>query len=149
MKFLDLMLWLHCKNHIFAIIDKKASPLLLCGSTHRCSPTSLFKVFSYICRGGSVCPPASEMILEFANMSSKLTFLQWNHGMIRYGYKYEMNGDEMKITLINGSLKKMHEIFDQKLAHYLQKMKQQAEIEQVDYYNLKEMDIRECIGCFS
>src|SRR6056297_699634 len=92
------------KTIFFAIIDKKVSPQLLCGSmkflpigkillspffewavnlfslTPRwCSPTSMFKVFLHICRGGPVCPPASEMILEFANMSSKLTFLQWNH----------------------------------------------------------------------
>ena len=71
------------KNPIFAIIDKKTSPLLLCGSTHRYSPTSLFKVFSHICRGGPMCPPASEMILEFANMSSKLTFLQCNQVIIK------------------------------------------------------------------
>jgi len=30
-----------------------------------------------------MCPPASEMILEFANMSSKLTFLQCNQVIIK------------------------------------------------------------------
>src|SRR6056297_4335574 len=68
--------WLHCKNHILRLIARKTSPQLLYGSTHRCSPTSLFKGFSCLCRGGPVCPPVREMILDFPNMSSKMTFLQ-------------------------------------------------------------------------
>src|SRR6056297_2695216 len=98
------MLWLHCKNHIFAIIDKKASPLLLCGSTHRCSPTSLFKVFSHICRGGPVCPPASEMILEFANMSSKLTFSQWNHVIINHKQLFKTQSKGRLFCLLKPSI---------------------------------------------
>src|SRR6056297_3856266 len=98
------MQWLHCKNHIFAIIDKIASPLLLCGSMkflpigkillspffewavnlfsltpHLCSPTSIFKGFSCLCRGGPVCPPVSMISFDFGKTTSKMTFLQSNH----------------------------------------------------------------------
>src|SRR6056297_2746023 len=39
------------------------------------------RCFNAFVGAGPVCPPASEMILDYANMSSKLTFLQCNHCM--------------------------------------------------------------------
>jgi len=56
-----------CGSHgVFALRQNTPKVTAFCG-THR---------------GGPMCPPASEMILDFANMSSKLTFLQWNHIII-------------------------------------------------------------------
>ncbi len=36
----------------------------------------------------SLCPPASEIMLDFPIMSSKMTFLQWNHYMILVSIAY-------------------------------------------------------------
>ncbi len=54
----------------------------------------------------------------------------------------------MKVTLLNGSLEKVHADFDSKLERYKQRLIQSPDITQLDNYNLKDMDIKQCIGCF-
>ena len=75
----SFMVWFHCKNPFFRLITQKVASAFFCGSPHGDSPTSLFKGFSCLCRGGPMCPPASEIIVDFANMPSKIPFFQWNH----------------------------------------------------------------------
>ncbi|MEA1884044.1 MAG: NAD(P)H-dependent oxidoreductase [Thermotogota bacterium] len=54
----------------------------------------------------------------------------------------------MKLTLINGSLKEQHGNFDKQLEQFKTSLSQSSEKENLDYYNLKLMDIKQCIGCF-
>src|SRR6056297_2663821 len=93
------MIWFHCKNHILRLIAQKTSPQLLYGSMkflpigkillspffewavnlfswtpRRYSPTSLFKGFSCLCRGGPVCPPLSMISFDFGKTTAKRAF---------------------------------------------------------------------------
>ncbi len=54
----------------------------------------------------------------------------------------------MKLTLINGSLKERHSHFDKLLEQFKVNLSQSSEIENLVYYNLKQMDIKQCVGCF-
>lgn len=54
----------------------------------------------------------------------------------------------MKITLINGSLKEKHGLFDNQLDQFKTILSQSSQIEILDYYNLKQMNIKQCVGCF-
>jgi hypothetical protein len=48
-----------------------------------------------------MCPPASEMMLDFPIMSSKMTFLQWNHlyfFSVREGNKKVIKNTDSKTT---------------------------------------------------
>ncbi len=55
----------------------------------------------------------------------------------------------MKVTLINGSLKDIHESFDKQFDHFHQQLTQCCENIRVAHFNLKQMVIRQCIGCFN
>ncbi|MFP4461094.1 MAG: flavodoxin family protein [Thermotogota bacterium] len=54
----------------------------------------------------------------------------------------------MKLTLLNGSLKGIHEEFDDKLDQVHHNLVNSKNIDKVDYYNLKKMVIKQCVGCF-
>ena len=75
----QFILWLHCKTHFFRLLPKNSFPLLFCGSTHRCSPTFLFKGFTSFCTGEPMCSPVIAILFDFMIMSMKWPFLQWNH----------------------------------------------------------------------
>ena len=55
----------------------------------------------------------------------------------------------MKLSLINGSLKEGHDNFDNQLEQLKSNLSQSTEITNLDYYNLKQMDIKQCVGCFN
>src|SRR6056297_610622 len=82
LSFQGIIYWLHCKNHILRLIAQRTSPQLLYGSTHSYSPTSLFKGFSCLCRGGPVCPPVSMISFDFGKTTAKTPFLQCNHILV-------------------------------------------------------------------
>ena len=65
---------------------------------HTGAPLRLYlRYFHAFVGAGPVCPPASEMTLDFANMSSKWTFSQWNHSRM-LGVKVFSGGFNNKKT---------------------------------------------------
>jgi len=54
----------------------------------------------------------------------------------------------MKITLINGSLNEKHSVFDNQLDQFKSNLSQSSKIKNLDYFNLKQMNINQCVGCF-
>ncbi len=54
----------------------------------------------------------------------------------------------MKVTLINGSLKDIHESFNQQLDHFHHNLAHSCDSILVERFELKRMVIRQCLGCF-
>ncbi len=70
------------KTFFLRLLPKKCLRYCYSGA-HTGAPLRLYlRCFHAFVGAGPVCPPASEMILDFANMSSKLTFLQCNHSWL-------------------------------------------------------------------
>jgi len=58
-------------------------------------------------------------------------------------------GEFMKVTLLNGALKGIHAEFDTKLDRIKTTLTKKTDVVKVETFNLKEMDIKQCVGCFS
>src|SRR6056297_3780 len=82
---------INCPKNVSAIVIREhevfahrqnTSRSMFSLTPRRYSPTSLFKGFSCLCRGGPVCPPVSMISFDFGKTTAKMTFLQLNHGMV-------------------------------------------------------------------
>src|SRR6056297_3805768 len=82
---------INCPKNVSAIVIREhevfahrqnTSRSMFSLTPRRYSPTSLFKGFSFLCRGGPVCPPVSMISFDFGKTTAKMTFLQCNHIII-------------------------------------------------------------------